>query len=167
MGVKSQSSCSILTLRALAFVNSAATRMMMIKMAMTTTNARIAPVIGFSISPCLINKVVPYADRGERYKLFRAITCTQGISCTDLPSYFSRDRRKRKRIIAYDQGVCHFPKKRIKSESVYLWQASFQGVSLFDVCTSRMRLNQVASIAAKISAKLLLDCHHQAFSVWR
>ena len=35
-----------------------------------------------------------------------------------------------------------------------------QGVSLFDVCTSRMRRNQVASIVAKMSTKLLPDCHH-------
>jgi hypothetical protein len=37
-----------------------------------------------------------------------------------------------------------------------------QDVSLFDVCTSRMRLNQVASIAAKMCTKLLPDCHYQA-----
>jgi hypothetical protein len=37
-----------------------------------------------------------------------------------------------------------------------------QGVSLFAVCTSRMRRNQVASIAAKMSTKLLQDCHYQA-----
>ena len=35
-----------------------------------------------------------------------------------------------------------------------------QGVSLFDVCTIRMRLNQIASIAAKMSPKLLPDCPH-------
>jgi hypothetical protein len=38
----------------------------------------------------------------------------------------------------------------------------FQGVSLFDVCTSRMRRNLVASIAAKMSMKLLPDCHYLA-----
>ena len=37
-----------------------------------------------------------------------------------------------------------------------------QGVSLSDVCTSRMSRNLVASIAAKMSTKLLPDCHYQA-----
>jgi len=35
-----------------------------------------------------------------------------------------------------------------------------QGVSLFDVCTSRMRRNLVTSIAVKMSTKLLPDCHY-------
>ena len=35
-----------------------------------------------------------------------------------------------------------------------------QEMSLFNVCTIRMRRNQVASFAAKLSTKLLPDCHH-------
>ncbi len=45
--------------------------------------------------------------------------------------------------------------------STTLTLAQQQGVSLFDVCTSRMRRNQVASIAAKMSMKLLPDCDYQ------
>jgi hypothetical protein len=35
-----------------------------------------------------------------------------------------------------------------------------QRMSLFDICTRRMRRNQAASIAANMRAKLLPDCHH-------
>jgi hypothetical protein len=59
--------------------------------------------------------------------------------------------------------------------AAYRWLASYrtqgapalldgQGVSLFDVCTSRMRHNRIASIAAKVRAKLLPDCYHEASS---
>ena len=49
-----------------------------------------------------------------------------------------------------------------KGRLVYfqLWK-NHQEVSLFDVCTSRMRRNLVASIAAKLRTKLLLDCHRR------
>ena len=49
-----------------------------------------------------------------------------------------------------------------KGRLVYfqLWK-KHQEVSLFDVCTSRMRRNLVASIAAKLRTKLLLDCHRR------
>jgi len=45
------------------------------------------------------------------------------------------------------------------SKSVIMYEA-YQGVCLFDVCTSRMRRNQVALIAAKMRMKLLPDCYH-------
>jgi hypothetical protein len=41
-----------------------------------------------------------------------------------------------------------------------------QGVSLFDVCTIRMRRNRVALIAAKLRTKLLPDCHHWESFAW-